>query len=149
MIEQLLDIMRAEGWTDESFPKVPIWIDVRNEHCMSNPTECIKHWEQIGLIGIVFAVFTGVCILATVYYDCQTDRQVRRAQMYAQIKAMLPTHRPELVRVHPQGKDQLQLQSSQTGTLRSSAATSDRTGMAIQDGPLGGSGGGHRKQGIV
>merc|ERR1712086_9568 len=103
VIEQLLDIMRGEGWTDDRFPPTQLWIDVTDEQCIGSPDVCIGQWKLIGVIGIVCASLTGVCILATMVLDCQTDRQIRRAQMYAQIKAMIPPQRPEVMRVHPQG----------------------------------------------
>jgi hypothetical protein len=137
VIEQFLDMMRAEGWTDDRFPQAPLWISVHSEECIGNPDECIAHWTIIGLIGIICATLTGVCILATMVLDCQTDRQIRRAQHYAQIKAMLPPQRPAVMRVKPQGVGgvyasevaPLSPVSGQSMTMNSSGGPHGRHGM--------------------
>jgi len=151
VIEQLLDIMRGEGWTDDRFPATPLWIDVSYEGCIGSPDECVSQWELVGLIGILFACLTGLCILITMVLDCQTDRQIRRARMWAQIKAMLPPQRPEITRVQPQGVGKRsEITPLQGESLRSTAMSSDKRGLAIQDGTLGSSTGGrHGKHGIV
>lgn len=135
VIDQLLVIMRSEGWTDDAFPKNPIWIDVRSEACIGAEAKCQRDWELMGTIGIVFAVLTGFCILTTMVLDCQTDRQIRRAKYYAQIKAMLPPQRPQIQHVKPQGlgkgKQKVEPVSPQSGSLRSLAGTTDTKGKAI------------------
>jgi hypothetical protein len=150
VIKQLKDVMRRDGWTDDRFPTKELWLDVRDEGCIGSPQECIDQWSVIGLIGIVFAVLTELCILSAMVLDCQTDRSIRRAKMYAQIKAQLPPQRPEFVKVHPQkGSNQTDVNSPQGQSLRSAATTSDRKGLAIQDGTLGSSSGGHQRKGMV
>lgn len=141
VIEQFLDIMRGEGWTDDRFPTQQLWIDVAYEECIGRPDECQSGWELVGLIGIILASLTGFCILATMVLDCQTDRQIRRARMWAQIKSKLPVHGPEVMRVQPQKtsygnqSEFAPLQGDQS--LRSAATSSDKRGTAIQDGTLG------------
>lgn len=153
VIEQLLDIMRADGWSDDRFPPTPLWISVVHEKCIGSPDECLEQWNIIGLIGIVFSSLTGLCILATIVMDCQMDRHIRRARMYAQIKSLLPHQRPEIMRIQPQSvgrNNQSETVPLQQGSLRSLAASTDNQGMAIQDGTLGSSSGGpHGRHGMV
>jgi len=126
VFEELLRIMRGEGWMDASFPSIEItqnvFIDVRPSTCISQPNMCISEWQTIGIVGIVFAVVTGLCIMVPMMLDCHVDRQIRRARYYAEIKAMLPAqHLPapsSLVMAknqawaQPVGKSTATLQSS-------------------------------------
>merc|ERR1711977_342371 len=152
VIEQYLEIMRGEGWTDDRFPTTQIWIDVSDEPCIGTPDQCTDRWKLVGVIGLVFAALTGLCIFATMVLDCQTDRQIRRAKQYAQIKAMLPPPRAEITRVQPQGlgsSQQTGTMSPNDGSLPNPQGTADRKGMAIQGSTLGSSSGGRKGHSMV
>merc|ERR1711971_4459 len=80
VIDELQALLLSDGWPEVSMPNSSsLWVDVQPDKCIAAPDDCLNQWSTIGIVGVVFALLTSLCIVVPAGLDCVTDYRIRSA----------------------------------------------------------------------
>lgn len=82
-IDELSALLLSDGWPSFFVPNSShVWLDVNSDECIAQPADCLQQWNTLGLIGILLAVVTVLCILVPAGLDCIVDRRIRESRKF-------------------------------------------------------------------
>jgi hypothetical protein len=97
VVDELGAILKYSGWPESTLPTTEqVWIDIQADECINNPQSCLGEWNLIGSLGMFLLACALFCIVVSAFIDFETDKRIRNARQFYELKSRPPTLGPSL-----------------------------------------------------